>query len=324
MSLTNMKVFNETIQTLAIEALDQLIDQFNAASAGAIVLTSEGFQGDFIMRNAFSSLSSARRRVDRYASNATQAATSLAQLQAIGVKVAGGFGPVLFEPAQFSWMAMNPADAVEAIASALAEGMLQDQLNTGIAACVAAVEAQTTSTTYDTNTGPIAYTDLNLAHAKFGDASPSIVADVVHSQTYHGLIGLNLANAQNLFQAGGVTVVDILNKRMVVTDAPALLESPSTTTNDVKALGLTAGAITVYDGSDLVTNFDTTNGKLRIESTFQADYSFGVALRGYAWDTSAGGKSPTDTELATGSNWTKVATSIKHTAGVLVIAQTRP
>lgn len=324
MSLSNMKVFNETIQTLAIEALDQLIDQFNAASAGAIVLTAEGFQGDFIMRNMFSSLASARRRVDRYVTNSAQAATSLAQLQSIGVKVAGGFGPVLFEPAQFSWMEMNPADAVEAIATALAEGMLQDQLNTGIAAAVAAIEAQTTSTTYDTNTGPITYADLNLAHAKFGDQSPSIVADVIHSQTYHGLIGLNLANAANLFQAGGVTVVDILNKRMVVTDAPALLETPSTTTNDVKALGLTQGAITVYDGSDLITNIQTTNGKLRIETTFQADYSFGVALRGYAWDTSAGGKTPTDVELATGSNWTKVATSIKQTAGVLVLAQTKP
>lgn len=324
MSLTNMKVFNETIQTLAIEALDQLIDQFNAASAGAIVLTAEGFQGDFIMRNMFSSLASARRRVDRYASNGAQAATSLAQLQSIGVKVAGGFGPVLFEPAQFDWMNLNPAAAVEAIATSLAEGMLQDQLNTGIAAAVAAIEAQTTATTYDTNTGPINYADLNLAHAKFGDASTSIVADVIHSQTYHGLIGLNLANAAQLFQAGGVTVVDILNKRMVVTDAPALLETPSTTTNDIKALGLTAGAVTVYDGSELVTNIATTNGKLRIETTFQADYAFGVALRGYAWDTSAGGKSPTDAELATGSNWTKIATSIKHTAGVLVIAQTKP
>lgn len=36
-------------------------------------------------------------------------------------------------------------------------------------------------------------------------------------------------------------------------------------------------------------------------------------------DIANGGKSPTDAELATGSNWDQVATSIKDTAGVLTI-----
>ena len=62
------------------------------------------------------------------------------------------------------------------------------------------------------------------------------------------------------------------------------------------------------------------NGKNRIETTFQADYTFGLALKGYTWDTATGGKSPTDIEIATGSNWDRVATSVKHTAGVLAIA----
>lgn len=318
MSLSNMKVFNEAVQTAAIETLDQMVSKFNEASAGAILLTSEGFEGDFRMRNIWGSLASARRRVDRYGTNSDAAATQLAQLQEVGVKVAGGFGPVQFEPAQLSWVEKNPAEAVAVISQSLAEGMLQDQLNTAIASLVAAIEAQTTNTTYDTGTGPITYADLNQGHAKFGDHSGLIVADVINGTTYHALIGQNLANASQLFQAGGVTVVDILGKRMVVTDAPALVETG--TGADIKALGLVAGAATIYDGSDLVTNMQTSNGKQRITSTFQADYSFGVALKGYAWDTSGGGKSPTDTELATGGNWLKVATSYKHTAGVLVLA----
>ncbi|HSG61690.1 MAG TPA: major capsid protein, partial [Pseudomonadales bacterium] len=61
-------------------------------------------------------------------------------------------------------------------------------------------------------------------------------------------------------------------------------------------------------------------GKQRIETTLQADYDFGISLKGYAWDTASGGKSPTDAELATGGNWDQVATSIKHTAGVLTLA----
>ena len=118
----------------------------------------------------------------------------------------------------------------------------------------------------------------------------------------------------------GVLVVDILGRRIVVTDAPALRESPSTATNDAKVLSLVSGAATVYDGSDLITNIVTTNGKERIETTMQADYTFGLALKGFAWDTASGGKSPTDAEIATGANWDKVATSWRHTAGVMVTA----
>src|SRR5690606_1370161 len=218
MALSNMKVFNAAIQTATIETLAQMVEKFNAASAGTILLTSEGFTGDFVMRNMWSSLAAARRRVDRYATNADAGATRLAQLQAIGVKVAGGFGPVEFEPGQLSWVGKNPAEAVAVISQALAEGMLQDQLNTAIAALVAAIEAQSTDTTFDTNTGPISYADLNQAHAKFGDHSHLILANVMNGTVYHGLIGQNLANAQNLFQAGGVNIVDILGRRVVVTD----------------------------------------------------------------------------------------------------------
>lgn len=318
MALSNMKVFNEAVQTAAAETLAQMVAKFNEASAGSIVLTAEGFQGDFRQRNIWGSLASARRRVDRYATNATQAPTALAQLQESGVKIAGGFGPISFEPAQLSWVQKNPAEAVAVISEQLAQGMLQDQLNTAISGLVAAIEAGTTNTTYDTGTGPITYADLNQAHAKFGDHSGLIVANVMNGTAYHALIGQNLANASNLFQSGGVTVVDILNKRVVVTDAPALVESG--TGADIKALGLVSGAATVFDGSDLVTNVETTNGRERIVTTFQADYTFGLALKGYSWDTSGGGKSPTDQEIATGGNWTKVATSWKHTAGVICLA----
>lgn len=318
MSLTNMKVFNAQLQTTTIETLAQMVEKFNAASAGSLVLTTQGFEGDYRFENFFQSLHAAQRRVDRYATNAAQSATNLEQLQSIGVKVAGGFGPISWEPAQLSWVQMNPAAALEAISRNLAESIMRDQLNTVIAALVAAIEAQGSATTFDTGTGPITYNDINAAHAKFGDSSSLIVADIMDGVSYHNLIDNNLTNTPQLFQAAGVTVVEILGKRVVVTDAPALRETG--TGADQKVLGLVAGAGIVYDGSQLITNIETTNGKNRIETTMQADYDFGVALKGYAWDVSTGGKSPTDAELATGANWDKVATSIKHTAGVLALA----
>lgn len=323
MSLSNMKVFNRQVQTATIETLAQMVDKFNGASAGAIVLTAEGFEGDYRFENFWQGIHLARRRVDRYAANSAASSTPLAQLQEIGVKVAGGFGPILWEPSQLTWVQKNPGEAVEVISRNLAEAILQDQLNTALAAGVAAVEAGTTNTTYDAGTSVLSYRHINRAHALFGDHSQLLIADVMDGTSFHNLIDANLANEATLFVAGNVRVVDILGRRVVVTDSPALRESPSTTANDAKILSLVAGGLTVYDGSDLITNVETNNGKLRIETTFQADYSFGVAVKGYQWDTANGGKSPTDTELATGSNWDKVATSYKHTAGVLTLYETK-
>lgn len=323
MALTNMKVFNREVQTATIETLAQMVDKFNQASAGAIVLTPQGFEGDYFYENFWKGIHSARRRVDRYAANSDATPTALEQLQSVGVKVAGGFGPVLWEPGQLTWVQKNPAEAVEVISRNLAESILQDQLNSAIAAAVAAFEANSTFVGYDAGTGVLSYRHINRAHAKFGDHSQLLVADVMDGTAFHDLIDANLANEATLFQASNVRVVDILGRRVVVTDAPALRESPATTTNDAKILSLVAGGVTVYDGSDLITNIETKNGKLRIETTFQADYTFGLALKGYAWDVGNGGKSPTDVELATGSNWDKVASDWKHTAGVITLYEAK-
>lgn len=318
MALSDMKVFNDAVQTMTIETLAQRVEKFNAASGGAIQLTTQGFAGDFLQEAMWSSLHSAQRRVDRYNTNGTPSTTTLAQIQHNTVKIAGGFGPIAWEPAQLTYVQKRPAEAVEVISRNLAEAMMKDMLNSAIAACVAAVETQSTTTTYDTGTGPITYRDINLAHAKFGDHSDTLICDVMDGTTYHYLIDNNLANSASLFQAMGVTVVDILGKRVIVTDAPALRETG--TGADCKVLSLVAGGIIVHDAGDLVTNVETSNGSHRISTTFQADYTFGLGLKGYAWDTGNGGKTPTDNEIATGSNWDLIATSIKHTAGVLTLA----
>jgi hypothetical protein len=195
--LSNMKVFNRQLQTATIETLAQMVNKFNAASRGAIVLTSDGFEGDYRYENFWASIHSAQRRVDRYATNTAASATNLAQLQAIGVKVAGGFGPVLFEPGQMSWVSKSPAEAIEVISRNMAEAIMKDQLNSAIAALVAAIEAGTTNTVYDANTGPITYRDMNSAHALFGDHSGLIIANVMDGTTYHKFIDQNLANRQS-------------------------------------------------------------------------------------------------------------------------------
>lgn len=323
MSLSQMQVFNEYVMPATIETLGQMVQKFNEASNGAIRLTTEGFTGDFLQESFFAAIHSAQRRVDRYASNGTPSVTNLTELKRSSVKVAGGFGPILYEPSQLTWLNRPTAQGIEVASRNFAEAMLRDQLNTAIAALVAAIENQSAAK-YDgiASASPdvgISYTTLNLAHAKFGDRSMDLVADVMTGSVYHKLIGQNLTNTAKLFMAQGVLVVDILGKAVVVTDAPALFQAVSPGPSKEKVLSLVDSAAIVFDGGDVISNIQTSNGKERIETTMQVDYTFGLGLKGYTWDESNGGKSPTDAELATGSNWDKVASDIKQTAGVIAV-----
>ena len=320
MSLTQMQVFNDYIMKATIETLDQYLVAFNAASRGAIVLSPDGFTGDFLQESFFQTLAAAQRRVDRYAANGAAPITDLAELKNSSVKVAGGFGPVRYEPSQMTWLERPTAQGVEVASRAFAEILLKDQLNTAIAALVAAITAQSAAVNDVSATMGISQAALNNTHAKFGDASQNLVTQVMQGTTYHKLIGQALTNSEQLFHAGNVRVIDILGKVSVVTDAPALMQaSVDPTPNKEIILSLVQGAALVHDGRDLISNVQTSNGKERIETTLQVDYTFGVGLKGYTWDQTAGGKSPTDAELATGTNWDKTATSIKHTAGVALI-----
>lgn len=321
MSLTQMKVFQDFIMPATIETLGQMVDKFNAASRGAIRLTMTGFTGDFLQESFFAAVHSAQRRVDRYATNATASVTDLSELKRSAVKVAGGFGPIRYEPSQLTWLNRPTAQGIEVASRNFAEAMLKDQLNTAIAALVAAIENQSTATYNGLTPSPdlgISYATINQSHAKFGDASGNLVAEVMTGSVFHKLIGQNLANAAQLFNAGNVTVVDVLNKSVIVTDAPALYLTASPVSKE-KVLSLVDGAAVVFDGGDVISNIETSNGAERIVTTMQVDYTFGLGLKGYTWDETSGGKSPTDAELATGSNWDKISTDIKHTAGVLAV-----
>ena len=63
--------------------------------------------------HSLKAIHSAQRRVDRYSANGTVAPTDLTQLKNSGVKVAGGFGPIRFEPSQMTWLSKPTAEGIE-------------------------------------------------------------------------------------------------------------------------------------------------------------------------------------------------------------------
>lgn len=323
MSASDMVIFNQYVMPAIAEMFPQMIDKFNAASGNTIQLTGEGFDGSYLEQSFYNAIHGSQRRVDRFAANNAVAATDLTQSQWNAVKVAGGFGPVLFEPSQMSWLRKPTQEGITIAASQFAEAMLADQLNTAIASLVAAIENNAAVVNDVSGAGQATQSAINGGLAKFGDMSQMIGALVMTGVQYHNLVGEAIANSNNLFEIGGIAVREGTafgqGRPIVITDAPALRLAGAP--DKQKILGLTAGAAQVKDGSDMITNIETTNGKDRIETTFQTDYTFGLQLKGYSWDQTNGGASPSDAALATGSNWDKVVASDKHTAGVLIIGQ---
>lgn len=316
MSLSEMQVFNEYYMEPTIETLGQMLEVFNERSNGTIRLTTDGFSGDFQERSFWSAVHSARRRVNRYGANGAVAATDLAQLKESSVKVAGGFGPIRYEPSQMTWLQKPTVEAIEVASQNFAEAMLQDMVDTSLAALVGAIN-NVGATAARSVAATASYAEMNNTHALFGDSSGSLACSVMNGTVAHQLIGANLANAERLFESQGVLVIDILGKPVLITDSASL--SVAGTPNKYAVLSLTEGAATVFDGGDVIGNIDTSNGNQRIETTMQVDYTFGLALKGYTWDTANGGKSPDDAALGTGSNWDKTLSEIKQTAGVLTL-----
>ncbi len=314
--LDNMVVFNKYVMPTVYETLAQEYQKFNAASGGTIRLSAEGFEGNYDQESFYSSLAAAQRRVNRNGANGSATATNLAQLQKNGVKVAGGIGPIRYEPSQMTWLQKPTTEGIEIASRAFAELIMLDQLNTAIAAGIAAIGGDTNRVNDVSGSANISYAALNQSHAIFGDRSSALRAEIMDGATFHTLIGNNLGNAETLFRAENVRVVDILGKLVVVTDAPALQIDG---TNAV-VMSLVPGAIDVTGASDVITNIDTTNGNQRIETTLQADYSFGLHVKGFSWDIANGGSSPDDSALTDSANWDAVGSAanvIKDGAGVL-------
>tara|TARA_R110002153_G_scaffold129097_2_gene277740 strand:+ start:2122 stop:3090 length:969 start_codon:yes stop_codon:yes gene_type:complete len=318
MALANMQVYDTEIYTTTIELLGQKLEAFNAASGGAIVLNTNAWRGNYSKEAFFQSISGAQRRVDRNAAIGAQASTQLSQGEFVGVKVAGGFGPVTFEPGQMSYLMENPAAAIMVIAEGFSDALLADQLNTAVGCGVAAVENIAALVNDVSASAGLSQQALNKGHYKFGDMSGMLVCDVMHSSGSESLTDKALANGEQLFVSSNVTVISILGKIMVVSDIPALYVAG--TPNKTKVLSITAGGIVVSNSGDIITNMETTNGQTRIETTWQADYTFGLSLKGYAWDVANGGASPLDAELFTGTNWDIAVTSTKHSLGTLTVA----
>lgn len=321
MALSDLAVYSEYAYSAFTEVLRQQIDLFNSATAGAISLQSAAHQGDYSDTAFFAKVTGGLvRRRNAYGTGAV-AEKVLKHLVDVSVKVASGTPPVRLDPGQFRWIQQNPQVAGSAMGKQLAIDTMADMLNTGLGVTYSAL-TQVAAIKFDATVVAApddlpTWNNLNNAQAKFGDQSSQIVAWVMHSAPMHALYGNNLINANNLFTYGTVNVLrDPFGKLLVMTDSAQLFTAGAP--NVYHILGLVPGAVHVGQNNDFDANEETKNGDENLIRTYQAEWSYNVGVKGFAWDKGNGGHSPTDASLFTSVNWDRYATSEKDLAGVIL------
>lgn len=319
MALTDMVVFNTQIQTVATEIVDQAVDAFNEASGGTLLLGSQSSIGDFIEEASYKQIASLVGRRNAYGSGALST-KAIEQLKDVAVKVDQSVGPMEWTAEQFSRLGKSEEEAGLIIGEQAATGLIQDYLNTAAAGLVGAIGNNAAMVNDYSATGTAKLVELNSTAGLLGDRQMTLAAWLMHSKVFTDLTNEAITNTAQLYQIGNIRVMqDGLGRRYVVSDIPALFNA-TPVPDQYHTLGLVPGAAMV-ETSPFRSQTVGQVAQENMGTVWKGESSFDLGLKGYAWDITNGGKSPDDAALALGTNWDKIATSDKDTAGVLLISQ---
>ena len=323
MALSDLAVFTDYVYETKTEVVAQEVDMFNAASEGAIILTPGANVGDYSDGAMWAKISGLVRRRNAYGTG-TVGEKSLAMLVDTMVKVAAGTPPVRVDPGMFEWIQKDPAEAGVVIGQQLAGDTLADMLNVALMAGAAALSgvAALTYDGSDAGDGKMNFPTFNEGQRLLGDRAQEIAVWVMHSTPLFDIYGAALANATGLFTSsnGKINIKqDPFGRLFCITDSPSLVVAG--TPNEYRSLGLVRGALRVETNGDYTSNIDTKNGNENIVRTYQAEWSYNLGVKGFAWDKANGGKSPTDSALAVATNWDKYVTSPKDGPGIMILTK---
>lgn len=321
---SDFKVYQDQFQAGIVETLTQNSNAFNAASAGAISLSTLSRRGDYSQQAFFKNVANLITRRD---TTSTSDATILGMTQDewISVKLNRKIGPVDQTKDAFrKIMAGLAEDEMSFLLGEMAAKAMQvEMLNSALRAGRAALNAQSAvKYTVPTN-GTLGTAGLVSGLSKFGDAAGQIVCWVMHSKQYYDLvqaqITANIDGVSNFNVATGTPVT--LNRPVLVTDSDALVVtagSGSAATTDYFALGLTADALIVENTEEEELVIENVTGKENLITRMQGEFAYNLGVKGFKWDIANGAANPSDATLGTGSNWDAVRGSYKDFAGVVI------
>lgn len=317
---SNMKVYQEYFAARVNELLAQRGDVFNAASNGAIKLTTISRRGDYDYSSLFSNVSGiAARRDTTSLSGVTD--TNLAQDEHVKVKLNRKIIPVAQTRDAFrkAFGHYSQTEFTDIVAEQAANAMQIEMCDSALLGVRAALKQQTASYYTESSLGSISTQTLVNMLKKMGDRADRIVAWVMHSKPYYDLVLNQMGQLATPFAgyqiAQGTPVT--LNRPVIIVDSASLksqLNSPDV--DDYFTLGLTAGAVEVENTEEQEVVVQDVTGLENLVIRFQGEYAYNLGCKGFKWDVSNGGANPSATAVALGTNWDTHLTDVKDRAGV--------
>jgi hypothetical protein len=310
--ITDYKIYHDEYFAGLAEVSAQNADVFNQRSAGAFrVIPAAAKEGDYEKASYFKNISGLITRRDDTDTTSTPTAVKPTQEEYIAVKVKRQIGPVEYTLDGLKSIGVTPELFSFYLGQQVAKQRLLEQLSIGVRALVGAIVNVGATLIRDVSATSVLTTPQMIrGRALFGDAWMNIVSWVMHSLPMTDLAIDQAAAGLDIFSgmALGKGTPQTLGLPYVVTDEAQLIDSANYYT-----LGLTEGAIMIKEeaGED-PPYLDIVTGKPNLIARVQGEYAFTLGLKGYKW---AGSRNPADATVGTGSNWTKIATSIKDTAG---------
>ena len=316
---TDLKVYPEQFWTGVTEVLQQQAEVFNGASRNAVRLVPARRRGDFAKEAFFKANGSLVTRRDPSGTGAVTP-QKVSQDETVSVKVHRRIGPV-----DVALTALRQVDmSNEAFSLMLGRQhgveIMLDYVNTSMIAAAAALgkSAATKLVAADATK----HTHLVKALALFGDRSNRIRAWAGHSGAYFDLV--RQAITDKIYNVADLSIVEgstpTLNRPYVQTDSAAFFNA-TPTPDEYTTLGLFEGGVAIEQSEEQVIVSEIITGGENLVLRLQGEYAFNIRLKGFKWDTAAGGANPTDAALGTGANWVQTASSAKDTAGVMVVTQ---
>lgn len=314
-------IFNPEFQSGLWEGLAENTNAFNQASAGAIRLVQQERKGEYVKEALWTDIADLTSRRDN---TSTSAATAVKPAQSTwaSVKLNRKIGPIEHTLDALRKAGVTQQEASFILGQQVGRQKMKDMLDAALRGLVASISGGSTATTFDAtgeSTKSITTGYLVKTLAKMGDASDRVVAWVMHSTQYFDLVGSQVTdkvtNVADRVIYGGTP--GTLNRPVVIVDNSVLINPNGTATDSYNVLGLVAGAATVEESeqSDIVT--DIVTGLENIVLRIQGEYAMNIAIRGATWDIANGGANPSNSALATSSNWDFLMDSRKDGAGVL-------
>lgn len=323
---SNFVVYQSELRGGIVETLTQASNYFNQQAAGAISLSTVSRRGDYHKETFFKNIASLVSRRD---TTSVSAATDLPlnMDEIISVKLNRKIGPVTHTYDAFAKIAMDmtPEAFSFMLGGMVGKAMQVEMLNSILRAGRAALDNQSAVKHTVAGNGTLTTEALVTGMSKFGDASNSIVAWVMHSKPWFDLIKHQIGSSGNGDVVSGIVVQAAtpltLNRPVIVTDSDALVVAGGSGSGayvDYFTLGLTAGGLVVENTETERVVLDEVTGLENLVIRMQGEYAYNAGVKGFKWDIGNGSSNPNDAALGLGTNWDPAVSSYKDYAGVVI------